>query len=175
MDASGNVTAVGAGTATITVYCPAGNTYGEASATVTVIVSEPAHVHQWVQQTTLVHHDAVTHTEKVEVTPAWDEEKVTYVCSGCGQSFDTKEACQQHIDEAKAAAGSGSGSSSSSSSGSSSSSPCASASVQEKKETIHHDAVYEDKVVVDKEAWDETVVTGYVCSGCGATKGPNDP
>lgn len=176
VDSSGNVSAVGAGTATITVYCPAGNTYGEASATVTVIVSEPAHVHQWVEQTTLVHHDAVTHTEKVEVTPAWDEEKVTYVCSGCGQSFDSKEACQQHIDDAKAAAGSGSSSSSSSSSsGSSSTSPCASASVQEKKDIIHHDAVYEDKVVVDTPAWDETVITGYVCSGCGATKGPNDP
>ena len=39
-------------------------------------------------------------------------------------------------------------------------------------ETVHHPAVtHEEKVwVVDQAAWDETVVTGYVCSGCGATK-----
>ena len=35
---------------------------------------------------------------------------------------------------------------------------------------INHDAVYEDKWVVDKAAWDETVTTGYKCSGCSATK-----
>ena len=39
-------------------------------------------------------------------------------------------------------------------------------------ETVHHPAVtHEEKVwVVDQAAWDETVVTGYVCSGCGVTK-----
>ena len=37
-------------------------------------------------------------------------------------------------------------------------------------DTIHHEAVYETVTVVDKEAWDETVHTGYKCSGCGATK-----
>lgn len=45
--------------------------------------------------------------------------------------------------------------------------------------TIHHDAVYQTvhheatghyETVVDQDAWDETVTTGYKCSGCGATK-----
>ena len=37
-------------------------------------------------------------------------------------------------------------------------------------ETLHHEAVYENKWIVDKPAWDETVTTGYRCSGCGETK-----
>lgn len=35
--------------------------------------------------------------------------------------------------------------------------------------TKHHDAVTKQIWVVDKAAWDETVITGYKCS-CGATK-----
>ena len=35
---------------------------------------------------------------------------------------------------------------------------------------INHEAVYENKWVVDKAAWDETVTTGHKCSGCGETK-----
>ena len=34
---------------------------------------------------------------------------------------------------------------------------------------INHPAVTEDRWVVDKAAWSETVTTGYKCS-CGATK-----
>ena len=56
-------------------------------------------------------------------------------------------------------------------------------------QTVHHDAVYQtvhhdaettvvhhdatghyEQTVVTQAAWDETVVTGYTCSGCGATK-----
>ena len=158
----------------ITVTCPAGNGYGDATASVTITVSEPAHVHAWQQQTTVIHHEAETHTEKVLVKDAWEETVTTYTCSGCGQVFDGdngKTDCQNHIDQAKAqeSAGSSSGSSSSSSG------THANATPVEDKTTIQHPAEYEDKVIVDKEAWDETVVTGYVCSGCGATKGPNDP
>ena len=36
-------------------------------------------------------------------------------------------------------------------------------------DTIHHDAVTETVTVVDKAAYDETIITGYKCS-CGATK-----
>lgn len=170
VDASGNVSALAAGSTVITVTCPAGSGYGEATASVTITVSEPAHVHNWVQQTSVVHHEAETHVEKVEVTPAWEETVTTYTCSGCGQVFDTKDECQKHINEAKATESSGSSSGSSSGT-----SAHANASPVEDKTTIQHPAEYEDRVVVDKEAWDETVVTGYVCSGCGATKGPNDP
>ena len=35
---------------------------------------------------------------------------------------------------------------------------------------VHHEAVGHYETVVTQEAWDETVVTGYTCSGCGATK-----
>ncbi len=77
VDASGNISAVGAGTAEISVYCPAGNTYGEASGKVTITVSEPAHVHTWVEQTTVVHHEAVTHVEQVKVKDPWDETVTT--------------------------------------------------------------------------------------------------
>jgi hypothetical protein len=36
--------------------------------------------------------------------------------------------------------------------------------------TVHHDATGHTEKVVDQAAWDETVITGYTCCGCGATK-----
>ena len=35
---------------------------------------------------------------------------------------------------------------------------------------VHHDATGHNEQAVDQAAWDEDVVTGYKCSGCGATK-----
>ena len=35
---------------------------------------------------------------------------------------------------------------------------------------VHHDATGHYETVVTQTAWDETVTTGYTCSGCGATK-----
>ena len=35
---------------------------------------------------------------------------------------------------------------------------------------VHHDATGHYETVVTQAAWDETVVTGYTCAGCGATK-----
>lgn len=35
---------------------------------------------------------------------------------------------------------------------------------------VHHDATEHYETVVTQAAWDETVTTGYKCSGCGATK-----
>ena len=37
-------------------------------------------------------------------------------------------------------------------------------------QTIHHDAVYETKYVVDSPATTKQELTGYKCSGCGKTK-----
>ena len=37
--------------------------------------------------------------------------------------------------------------------------------------SIHHDAVTEQQVVVDSPAWDEEVISAYVCS-CGETMQP---
>lgn len=36
---------------------------------------------------------------------------------------------------------------------------------------IHHDATGHNEQAVDQAAWDETVITDYTCSGCGAAKG----
>ena len=35
---------------------------------------------------------------------------------------------------------------------------------------VHHDAIGHNEQTVDQAAWDETVITGYTCSGCGAVK-----
>ena len=35
---------------------------------------------------------------------------------------------------------------------------------------VHHDATGHNEQVVDQAAWDETVITGYTCSGCGTVK-----
>lgn len=36
--------------------------------------------------------------------------------------------------------------------------------------TVHHDAVYETRYVVDSPATTKQELTGYKCSGCGKTK-----
>lgn len=36
--------------------------------------------------------------------------------------------------------------------------------------TVHHDATGHTEKAVDQAAWDETVITGYTCSGCGSIK-----
>ena len=36
---------------------------------------------------------------------------------------------------------------------------------------VHHEATGHNEQTVDQTAWDETVITGYTCSGCGAAKG----
>ena len=35
---------------------------------------------------------------------------------------------------------------------------------------VHHDATGHNEQAVDQAAWDETVITGYTCSSCGAAK-----
>jgi hypothetical protein len=37
-------------------------------------------------------------------------------------------------------------------------------------ESIWHEPVYETQWVVDREAWSQQLLSGFVCSGCGATK-----
>ena len=113
--------------------------------------STDEHVHNWVEQTRVVHHDAITHTEQKLVQAAYDEPvyESRYICNRC--DFSTKDGSEMtmHIFES-CGGGYHVG--------------------QVQVDTIHHEAVYETVTVVDKEAWDETVHTGYKCSGCGATK-----
>lgn len=112
--------------------------------------------HTWKKVTK--HHDAVTHkeTKSVKVKDAWDEEKTTEVghlfCSGCYMDLtaagfskddiiihvlDCQGGSSYYLDYVPVV------------------------------ETIHHDAVYEDRTitVTDKEAWTEH---WKECTSCGA-------
>ena len=109
---------------------------------------ETQHTHTWVAQTTTVHHDAVTEQVWVQDSAAWDEDvyETRTICS-CGADI-TNNVMLHYADGCT-----GSYSNQSIKTGS-----------------IHHDATghYETKVI--QQAYDETITTGYVCSGCGATK-----
>lgn len=124
---------------------------------------EESHTHNWVPITSVIHHDEQGHYEKKIVSEAWTEEIPIYedkevaICNGCG--LDITSDPWGHIEQ-QALAGNYS---------------CGGfrtdwKQVQVGTNKINHDAVYEDKWVVDKAAWDETVTTGYKCSSCGATK-----
>lgn len=111
------------------------------------------HKHNWEKITAVVHHDAVTHTEQVLVRDAWVEYTPTKFRCQCGVLFDTEGELNAH-QKSYIKQGDYAHSSSSTVSG----------------DRIDHPAEYETRTVVDKEAYDETVVTGYKCTICGATK-----
>lgn len=124
---------------------------------------EESHTHNWVAITSVIHHDEQGHYEKKIVSEAWTEEIPIYedkevaICNGCG--LDITSDPWGHIEQ-QALAGNYS---------------CGGfrtdwKQVQVGTNKINHDAVYEDKWVVDKSAWDETVTTGYKCSGCSVIK-----
>ena len=129
-----------------------------------------AHTHAWVPVTTTVHHDATYKTvwvqdsaawgETVVTKEAWDEPQLEWcgVCNECGHVFRAGEDILVHME-----------------------SGCWSSwhdewvqvgTIHHDAETtvVHHEATGHNEQVVDQEAWDETVTTGYKCSGCGATK-----
>ena len=136
-----------------------------------------AHTHNWVAVTKTVHHDAVTSQVWKEDSAAWDETVVTKaawdeqvlsqaaydepvydiqeVCNVCGYVYpldvDFNDAYYYH---AVVDPGDGGGY----------------YMVQVQTGTVHHDATGHYETVVTQAAWDETVTTGYKCSGCGATK-----
>ena len=144
------------------------------------------HVHTWSPVTELIHHAAeyttVHHeavTEKVwkEDKPAWDETQETRafvgahdICKGCGLDLDTAGMTPEeeelhelrHIQNGEE------------------SSFYNEAIYETVTTTVHHDAEghYEDKIVreaydenvLSSPDWDEEVISGYVCSDCGAVK-----
>lgn len=120
------------------------------------------HTHNWVAVYKTVHHDATYKEEKYVVREAWDEEVTDgfYVCNQCGASFrcidanDTSSPLYtEFITHMLNCQGSGS-----------------SYHVESRVvNTIHHDAEYGTRQVIDKPAWDEQVIDYYKCS-CGATK-----
>lgn len=162
----------------------------ETKAPETAAPTTTAHTHNWVAVTTTVHHDAVTSQVWKEDSAAWDETVVTKaawdeqqlvqdaydepvyewvsVCNKCGYKFlDPTEDITIHMEAG-----------------------CWSSWHDEMMQTgsIHHDAVYQTvhheaettvvhhdatghyETVVTQTAWDETVIIGYTCSGCGATQ-----
>lgn len=117
------------------------------------------HKHNWEKVTAVIHHDAVTHQEQVLVRDAWTENITTtkFRCGGCIQLFDTPDALTAHQKSYIFGSGDYSHTGSSTVSG-------------VVIGTVEHPAEYETRTVVDKESYDETVVTGYKCYICGATK-----
>lgn len=124
--------------------------------------NSPAHSHSWNPVTDTVWHDEVGHYETVVIKDAWTEEvpiyeeQEVYICNGCKKDITADP--DTHMYEALLAGNT----------------KCAGYSsewkqVQVGTDKINHPAVTEDRWVVDKAAWSETVTTGYKCS-CGATK-----
>lgn len=115
--------------------------------------SSTSHTHNWVAQTTTVHHDAVTHTETVYTTVHHDAVyEYRDICNNCGA--DITGNTSKHMEDSFLAGGN-----------------CQSYST---KPVVVQQAWDEQvasgtKTVVDVPAYDETVTTGYACS-CGATK-----
>ncbi len=128
--------------------------------------SKPAeHQHNWVAQYKTVTVPEKGHNEQVLVQAAYDEQVPQYqdverqICSACGADItDLGQAgISAHI-KAHALAGENGGYYSKIS------------QVLIGYQTIHHDAVYETRYVVDSPATTKQELTGYKCSGCGKTK-----
>ena len=106
--------------------------------------SKPQHTHNWLPQTTVVHHDAQYQTVHHDAVYGTGVE-----CNGCFAQFDSygawKAHCNSQLDSGNT--------------------NCMG------YHTIN--IVLEqawDETVEVSPAWDETITTGYVCSGCGAAK-----
>ena len=123
--------------------------------------SKPAeHTHNWVAQYKTVNVPEKGHNEQVLVQAAYDEPTYGYevhsFCNTCGLDLTANGINEtQHV---KQHALNGEG-------GSTTQKP-----VEVQTGTIHHEAVYETRYVVDSPATTKQELTGYKCSGCGKTK-----
>mgnify|MGYP001780323199 FL=1 len=124
--------------------------------------SKPAeHTHNWVAQYKTVNVPEQGHNEQVLVKDAWDEQvpitemKEHSICNQCGADItaDPWGHNKQHALNYEAGG-------------------FHSVWIEEVTgyNTVHHDAVYETKYVVDSPATTKQELTGYKCSGCGKTK-----
>ena len=128
--------------------------------------SKPAeHTHNWVAQYKTVNVPEQGHNEQVLVQAAYDEQVPQYqdaerqICSACDADITDlgQDGISAHI-KAHALAGENGGYYSKI------------IQVLIGYQTIHHDAVYETRYVVDSPATTKQELTGYKCSGCGKTK-----
>lgn len=119
-----------------------------------------AHQHNWVAQTKTVHHDAQYKTVHHDVVThqVWHDAVTEehYICNQCGADITSDP--WGHINNSLMNGGN-----------------CGSyhstyvTVKQGYYETVTDQAAYDEQVQV-RDAWDETVTTGYKCSSCGATK-----
>lgn len=120
--------------------------------------SKPAeHTHNWVAQYKTVNVPEKGHNEQVLVKDAWDEQvpikemKELTFCNNCGADITgfasdhiLNGTCRRyHTEWRETVVG---------------------------YKTVHHDAVYETRYVVDSPATTKQELTGYKCSGCGKTR-----
>lgn len=124
--------------------------------------SKPAeHKHDWVAQYKTVNVPEKGHNEQVLVQAAYDEQvpitemKEHSICNQCGADItgDPWGHNKQHALNYEAGG-------------------FHSEWIEEVTgyKTVHHDAVYETRYVVDSPATTKQELTGYKCSGCGKTK-----
>ena len=125
--------------------------------------SKPAeHTHNWVAQYKTVNVPEKGHNEQVLVQAAYDEQvpitemQEFLICNQCGA--DITGNANAHMKNSYLNGGNCSG--------------CHSEwrEVVTGYETVHHDAVYETRYVVDSPATTKQELTGYKCSGCGKTR-----
>lgn len=125
--------------------------------------SKPAeHTHNWVAQYKTVNVPEKGHNEQALVQAAYDEQvpvtemKAYSICNDCGADItgNTYEHVKDHMINDTGNGG----------------------YHTEWRETVvgyktvHHEAVYETRYVVDSPATTKQELTGYKCSGCGKTK-----
>lgn len=123
--------------------------------------SKPAeHTHNWVAQYKTVNVPEKGHNEQVLVQAAYDEPTYGYeyhsFCNTCGldltaNGINDAQHVKQHILNGEGGS-------------------TTQKSVKVQTGTIHHEAVYETRYVVDSPATTKQELTGYKCSGCGKTK-----
>ena len=121
--------------------------------------SKPAeHTYNWVAQYQTVNVPEKGHNEQVLVQAAYDEQvpitemKEFSICNQCGaditgryiEHFEANDGCSGYHSEWR--------------------------EVVTGYKTVHHDAVYETRYVVDSPATTKQELTGYKCSSCGKTK-----
>ena len=125
--------------------------------------SKPAeHTHNWVAQYKTVNVPEQGHNEQVLVQAAYDEQvpitemKEYSICNQCGADITGDP--WGHLEQSAVNGGNCGGYHSEW------------REVVTGYNTIHHDAVYETRYVVDSPATTKQELTGYKCSGCGKTK-----
>ena len=125
--------------------------------------SKPAeHTHNWVAQYKTVNVPEKGHNEQVLVQAAYDEQvpitemKEFAICNQCGADVTANPTA--HMKNSYLNGGNCGGYHSEW------------REVVTGYNTVHHDAVYETRYVVDSPATTKQELAGYKCSGCGKTK-----